>query len=224
MKSIRMKFSISLSMMLIIVCAGLGIIAYQSAVEALKGNSQLLLIKAATESSKVVGERINTRVTQMNTLANTGLIINPEVPIAEKLAYLKSEAEISGYLSFGIGDLDGNTVTMSGAKINLKERPYYQQVLKGSSYVSDPIISKEDNKTLLVNYAVPIYGKDKAVIGVLIGARNGNELSAISNDVQIGKTGKAFILNKTGVVVAHYDMEKSLRLRISSKHLPKSLG
>lgn len=208
MKSIRMKFSVLLSLMLIIVCVGLGMIARQSAVEALKGNSQLLLIKAVTESSKVVGERINTRLTEMNALANTQLIINPEIPITEKLAYLKGEAQRSGYLSFGIGDLNGDTVTLAGVKINLKERPYYQQVLKGTSYVSDPIISKEDNKTLLVNYAVPIYGKDKSVIGVLIGARNGDELSAISNDVQIGKTGKAFILNKSGTVVAHYDMEK----------------
>lgn len=211
MKSIRMKFSISLSLMLVIVCTGLGMIAYQSSVEALKANSQLLLVKAATESSKVVGERINTRMTEMNALANTGLVKSPDIPMEEKLAYLKGEAERSGYMSFGIGDLNGETVTLAGAKINLKERPYYQQVLKGSSYVSDPIISKEDNKTLLVNYAVPIYGKDKAVIGVLIGARNGDELSAISNDVQIGKTGKAFILNKSGVVVAHYDMEKVIQ-------------
>jgi methyl-accepting chemotaxis protein len=65
---------------------------------------------------------------------------------------------------------------MAFAHIVLKERPYYQEALKGNKVVTDPIISK-DNGTLIINMAVPIKDKGGKVIGVLIGNRDAAEIS-----------------------------------------------
>jgi methyl-accepting chemotaxis protein len=93
---------------------------------------------------------------------------------------------------------------MTLAHVVLKDRPYYQDALKGNRVVTDPIISKE-NGSLIINMAVPIKDKDGKVSGVIVGSRDATELSNIISDITAGKTGKSFIINNVGLTVAHYD-------------------
>lgn len=208
MRSIKMRYMVFLGSLMIAVCIGLGSATYVSSSNALKALSEEMLVKTVTESSKVVEERIRWRLAEIEAWANTDLVKDPSISMADKMVYLKKEVKRGGYLSVGLGDAAGNVMVGSGAIINLKERPYYQEVLTGKSVVTDPIISKEDNKTLLVNYAVPIKDDQGNVIGVIIGARNGDELSTLTNDIIVGETGAAFMVNKAGTVVAHKDLEK----------------
>lgn len=208
MRSIKAKYMVFLGTLMMVVCIGLGTATYINSSKALENLAEEMLIKTVQESSKVVEQRIQLRFTEINVWANTDLIKNPNIKPEEKMVYLKREVNRGGYLSVGLGDAQGNVMTMGGAIINLKERPYYQEVLKGNSVVTDPIISKEDNKTLIVNYAVPIKNESGDVVGVIIGARNGDELSTLTNDIVLGKTGAAFMVNKLGTVVAHTDIEK----------------
>lgn len=208
MKSIRSSFTFILSIILVIVCIGFGFIAYQSSVSALKSNTESILLGMVSESSKVVSSRIDTRQKEMNFIASSSLIQSTSASIAGKIAYLLKEADRGNYLSFAIGDMEGNVTTTSGAKINLMERAYYQEALSGKSVVTNPLISKEDNTTLQVNYATPIKNDKGDIIGVLIGARNGSEFNELTNDISVGKTGSSFIVNTEGVVIAHPDLEK----------------
>ena len=109
---------------------------------------------------------------------------------------------------------------MTLAHIVLKERPYYQEALKGNRVITDPIISK-DNGNLIINMAVPIKDKDGKVIGVLVGNRDAAEISAIISDITIGKTGKSFIINNLGVTVAHYNKDSVTKRKILLKKLKK---
>ncbi|ABR49873.1 methyl-accepting chemotaxis sensory transducer [Alkaliphilus metalliredigens QYMF] len=207
MTSIKTKLGIMLGGLLILVCIGLGWVAYFTSTNAVYTVAEELSTKTATESARVVEERINTRFSELLTIANTAEIADPNILPEEKMFYLEKEAKRGGYLSLGIGDTEGETLTMAGITINLKERDYYQQALGGKSVVTDPIISREDNTTLIVNYAVPIQEEGGNIIGVLIGARHGDELSAITNDIVLGDTGTAFMVNQVGTTVAHYAEE-----------------
>ncbi len=207
MTSIKTKLVLMFGVLLVVVCIGLGAISYNTSITALQTVVKELTTKTVVEAVRVVEARIDTRFSELLTIANTEKIIDPNISLEEKMQYLEKEAKRGGYLSLGIGDAEGNTFTMARVTINLKERPYYQDALQGKSVVTDPIISREDNKTLIVNYAVPIKGDDGKVVGVLIGARHGDELSAITNDIVLGTTGRAFMVNGTGTSVAHYNQD-----------------
>lgn len=206
-KSIKTKFVFILGVLVIVVCSGLGVVGYSNSVKALYTTAEELSTKTVAESARVVEARINTRFMELLAIANTEKIMDATISNEEKMEYLKKEAKRGGYLSFGLGNAEGETLTMAGAIINLKERPYYQEALQGKAVITDPIISREDNTTLLVNYAVPIHDKSGKVMGVLIGARYGDELSAITNDIVLGDTGKAFMINQLGTTVAHENQE-----------------
>lgn len=207
MKSIRTRYGIVLSLVVLIICLGVGLVAHRSSVAALRLNSEMLLVKTAASSADVVSERVNLRFTELEAFANTEIISSPQVSMADKQAYLAKQIKRSGYLSFGIGEMDGKALTYDNIPVDLSTRPYYQQALKGIPAISDPIISKSDGKTLIVSYAVPIFNSTGKQTGVLLGVRNGDELSALTDDILVGNTGRAFMINKDGVVVAHENPE-----------------
>lgn len=60
-------------------------------------------------------------------------------------------------------------------------------------------------------YAAPIE-RDRNVIGALIGRRDGNSLSIITDDTGFGDSGYGYIINKKVTVVAHPDREKVMNL------------
>ena len=58
-------------------------------------------------------------------------------------------------------------------------------------------------------YAAPIK-RDGEVVGALVGRRDGNALSAITDDANYGDTGYAYMINSKGVLVAHPDKDRVL--------------
>lgn len=133
MNSIRIRLATILTVILLVVCSALGFVAYQSSVQALEDTTEDILSKMVLESSKVVSERILSRMNEISVMANTELIQRTDASPEDKLAYLKGELQRGGYLSFGVGNAEGEVMTMAGAVINLKERPYYQEALQGES-------------------------------------------------------------------------------------------
>lgn len=204
MKSIKTKLSVYFGILIIFVCLALGAIAYYSANYALANNAREMLSNISVESARVVESRINDNCDILETISQRNDIRDPNVSLQEKTDILKAEAKRTGFTSLAFGDVNGDAYTKDLVHIILKDRAYYQEALKGNRVVTDPIISK-DNGNLVINMAVPIKDKDGKVIGVLIGNIDATELSDIISDITVGKTGKGFIINNTGLTIAHYD-------------------
>jgi methyl-accepting chemotaxis protein len=90
---------------------------------------------------------------------------------------------------------------------DLHDREYIIQALSGKQAISDVLINRVINRPVIM-YAVPITADDSInapVIGALIGRRDGDHLDAISTQVTYGKSGYAFLMSKTGTIIAHPD-------------------
>ena len=206
MKSIKMKLAVWFGVLIICVCLALGAIAYYTANYALSNNAKEMLSSTSLEAANIVESRLDGQYGILEAISQRNEIRDFSIPIQDKAELLKAEAKRTGFTSLGYGDVNGDAYTMTLAHIVLKERPYYQDALKGNRVITDPIVSKE-NGSLIVNMAVPIKDKYGKIIGVLVGSRDAAELSAIVSDITIGKSGKSFIVNNLGVSVAHYNKD-----------------
>lgn len=206
MKSIKTKLSVYFGILIVCVCLAFGAISYYTSNNALSNNAKEMLSNLSLEAARVVESRLNGNYDVLESISQRTEIRDPSVSLQDKAEILKSEAKRTGFTSLGFGDLNGDAYTMTLAHIVLKDRPYYQEALKGNRVVTDPIIGK-DNGNLIINMAVPIKDNDGKVIGVLVGNRDAAELSEIISDITAGKTGKSFIINNVGLTVAHYDKE-----------------
>jgi methyl-accepting chemotaxis protein len=119
---------------------------------------------------------------------------------------LKSDIERLGYLDFAVVTPDGTATYILGENTaDLSDRDYVKKALSGEANLSDVIISEVTGEAVLM-YAVPIKVEDK-VVGALLGQRDGNALSELTNTMGFGKNGYAYIMNTDGTTVAHPNRE-----------------
>ncbi len=105
---------------------------------------------------------------------------------------------------------DGNATTLTGADgmqlfrtdggklVDVHEREYFQQAMKGQPYMSDVIISASTGSRQ-VTFAAPVTDGSGNVYGIVQRNYNMNAL----HDFLAGESKDAFICDRTGLVAAH---------------------
>ncbi len=211
MKSIKLKFVLAVGILLMLVNLSFGISTLIASSNSLIGTVDTALPAVAQQGASVVEKALDEQWNALELLAAEDRIANPEISMSQKLQDLKSETKRSGSNSIAVVDADGNTLSADGKPLNIKERLYFQKAVKGERAVSDPVVDKTDNTRIIMIYAVPIKWKDN-IVGVILCSRDGASLSAITNSITYGNSGNAYMLNKDGTAVSHYDKTKVLTM------------
>ena len=209
MKSIKTKLMISMGLLFVAVCAALGLISYYISSKALTDNVNQVLPRIAQESAKTVQSRIESQLNALGAVASNTQISDMNNSWNNKKLILDAEVKRSGHMKMGIADKNGNIKYTNGETINIVTRDYFEKAISGIAFVSDPLLSKADNKMVIV-YAVPIKNGDE-IVGVLTATRDGNALSDMVKDITFGKTGQAFMINNQGTSIANNNKNMVLK-------------
>jgi methyl-accepting chemotaxis protein len=126
------------------------------------------------------------------------------------------------YLAFTIAP-DGTNVGRSDQESpkNYGDRVYVQQVVRGAEVGQQVVISRTNGQPALI-LSVPITAEQR-LAGVLAIGMTITDVSNSIASVQIGRTGRAFLLDSTGKVIAHQQKEFAEALKDMSSH-PAFLG
>jgi methyl-accepting chemotaxis protein len=205
MKSIKFKILISTGLLLVIICSLLGSFSYYRSSTILSNNINETLPQFAEQTASLVESRINVTLATLEEIANYTAIKDPDVSKEVKLSILSDSVKKHKYNTMFIADLLGNTYRTDGKTSNVADRDYFIKASKGVTNFSDPLISKTTGEVSIL-YATPIKFNDK-IIGVLCISTNGNMISSIVDDISYGASGKAFIINKDGVKIAHQNKD-----------------
>ncbi|RII33054.1 methyl-accepting chemotaxis protein [Clostridium chromiireducens] len=205
MKSIKTKMMISLGMLILIMCIGFGLDSYITSKKALVSNVNSTLPQIAIQTASSVEQKFMGDLMTLESLASREDIADPNNPYENKIKILKSEAKRLGYIKMGIADLKGDVLYSDEKTSNVNDREYFQKAKAGSKNISDPIISKTDG-SVVIAYAIPVKFND-SIVGVLVSTVSSDALSKFTNNVKFGETGNAFMVNKSGVVVAHTNVD-----------------
>ncbi|WP_028307681.1 methyl-accepting chemotaxis protein [Desulfitibacter alkalitolerans] len=203
-KSMAVRLAVWFSIILLLVCASLGFIAYKMSSDILIHNTEEVLPKYAGDAAEIIAERLNSHLSFLEAIANRR-IVTDDTPLEEKLDILHREANRAGYEVFGIIDKDGSNQRTDGGITDVSTRDYFIKAMQGIPNVSDVLISRATGEPIIV-FAVPIV-RNNQVEGVLIGIRDGNELSNITNRINFGHNGYAFMVNGDGSIIAHPNSE-----------------
>lgn len=91
--------------------------------------------------------------------------------------------------------------------IDISDRAYYKQVMKGQVAISDVLVSKDTGNALIV-IAYPVYGDNDKVIGTVFSAVGFESLLGYIKSVKIGETGYVYMIDNTGTFLYHPVAEK----------------
>lgn len=204
MRSIKTKLIIFFSILILISSMALGAISVQKASASLAGEAEKALFSMAVDSSELTASRIEIQKKTLEMIAGREDIQSMDWSIQQPA--LKMLLGSTGFMDMAVVQPDGTAQYSDGTTSQLGDREYIKKAFAGEVNVSDLLISRVTNSVVLM-YAAPIK-KDGKVVGALIGRRDGNALSAITNDRGYGSSGYAYMINSSGTVVAHPDKEK----------------
>ena len=178
-------------------------------------NSVEHLLDAVTDSvaNKIKGE-MDKQYRMLEALAMMDFIRREDTPLLAKCQQLTSVARVSTeYENLGFYDLDGNSYTAQGQKIQLK-RAYIDAAKRGERYVADTAINPVTN-VLFQIYSVPVYDYNHKPVGCLSANLLGDTLSKKIEQMSFGYSDSHIqVVNRqTGLTIAanHFEQVTSFQ-------------
>ena len=171
---------------------------YKTTISTLKDTmAEVVKIASGRIQAEIYGDK---RLIYM--LSQNPIISDISIPIEQRFAELKDEAEIQGFIQYGMTDKDGFT---SENGTDLSKSAYFQFCKTNKkSYVSDPIITGKDSAIIIL--AAPII-VDGSFEGVVFFCKDASSLSNVVAEIKVGEHGTATILNKNGDAIAYPDYQ-----------------
>ena len=125
-----------------------------------------------------------------------------------------------------LADMTGQIVSAANPdvidKLNIADWDSFKEAAKGNLSISDVMENKKTGAPFFV-MAVPVK-ENEAVIGVLSGIFDFNIYNAhLIDPIKVGEKGYAFMFDKNGLVIAHPDKSKVLKLDLSKLDFGKDM-
>ncbi|MDD3023878.1 MAG: cache domain-containing protein, partial [Syntrophomonadaceae bacterium] len=201
MKSIGSRLLLFFSITLLVICGGLGVIAYHYASEAMLSNIEESLLAQAAGGARVTERGIQAQLDVLNTIASRDVISSMNWETQK--SSLIPDGKRLNYKVFGVATPDGNLHLVDGSNTVISDREYFSRAMAGESQVAEPIVSRVDS-SIILPFAVPIKSQtDGTIIGALVAYQDVKILSDITNVIKCGETGYAFMVNSKGTMIAH---------------------
>ncbi len=197
---IRTKMFLGVTLLLLLVSVGMGMVSYHSAVRSLQVTVEESLPSIATEAGKFISSHLENRILAIEGVASRNVIRSMDWELQKPA--LEFERTRLGFMGMGIVSPDGATRYADGNTAELGDREYVKEAFRGNTNFSDIIISRVLNQPVLM-LATPIKGDDGAVKSVLIARLDGNFLSKFTDGIRYGKRGYSYIINNKGELIAH---------------------
>lgn len=159
----------------------------------------------ANQGAEIVETKINLSISFMRNLAEM-LEKTKDIQQKENFEYLQNvlEDENLDILRFGIALPNGEAITTAGKSLNVGEREYFRECMKGHEIITGSVKSKIIGEKIIF-LAVPIYGENDIVRGVLYGVIECDSFHVYDNIEMGGVKSDMYIIDGDGNYVTNYD-------------------
>ncbi len=201
---IGIKITICLTVLIMVSFGLLGFYINNQVNKALEENINLFSLSNTKNAADLVEKTLSVHISNIEAIAARQEVktMNWE----SMNTSLLSEVQRLGYLRLNLIDINGGALSTDGNTSNLSERDYFKKALAGNTNVSEPLLSKFDNKMVMV-LASPIKDSQGKVSGVLSATIDYNTLSDMVSGLKLGENGYTFIINQSGTTIAHPNPE-----------------
>jgi methyl-accepting chemotaxis protein len=203
LNSIKTKLLGGFIGLILISTISIAIIITGNASSLIRQSSKDSAIMLAEEGAKRVSTRIEGTLNVLEAMAFQEEIVGMDW--AEQQELLIAILPTTDYLELGVVYPDGTARYSDGTESQLGDRDYVMKAFEGEPNISDVLISRVTGEPVTMA-AVPIKDGDK-IVGVMIGRRDGNALSNITNDMAYSELGYSYMISQKGTVVAHRNKE-----------------
>lgn len=220
MQSLKAKIAKYFALFSFIITLIIGVYVLYYVKNTIISEAEFAIKRSAKDAAQIIAARNENQFIYLEGIAKANRFRFPQSISSEQLAKLEEEVlEYAYFTRVGIADLKGNLYmlqqnTSQVQVIDIKDRPYYNEALKGKRGFMNPTetVNPEYANQLVVAYAVPIY-EDGQITGALVATSYSYLLSTLLGNMGYGDLGYAYMLDHEGTTIAHPDPN-----RVKNKH------
>ncbi|MDL0421256.1 methyl-accepting chemotaxis protein [Caldibacillus thermoamylovorans] len=215
--NIRNKLIISFLCILLIPSIVIGLTSYISA----KDNTESRIMKMAKKDVSIVGNTISQfmkaqmeNIDYLSSEIIAGNIVNGEDAktreVLDNIQNAKEDVVEQTYVGNENGEfMNSPTSFKNPPDYDPRERPWYQQAMDQPDKViiTDPYISKSSNEVVITLAKATADGQGVVAVNLKL-----NSLTNIISSIKIGNHGYLFVLDKTGKVISHPNVDPGKEL------------
>lgn len=211
--SVKFRLMSTLLLITLLGLAAITALNYYTARGLLVAGIEQTALSEAKGQADAINKWLETRMAEVQVISRQPVI--QTMDWQQQAPLLKNEAKaLSAYFErFLIADPTGNAHVSNDTSILIGDRDYFQSCMKGTPFISDPVVSKSTGQ-LVSMVAAPIKNADGKVVGVLAGTMGTETLSKMVANIKIGETGYAYMAQNNGIVIAHPDKEAVMKLNV----------
>ncbi|MDD2510801.1 MAG: methyl-accepting chemotaxis protein [Syntrophomonas sp.] len=196
--SLRFKLLIGILLLCFLASIGQSLVSFWSGKNVLTTEITSKCQQIAESTSQVIDTYFAGKLEKLDTLSKISLIKNmQEEEIIPALKGIMTAEYDNIYVIWP----DGSTVTDKGERPQLADRDYFKLAIKGQANIGTPVFSKTTGN-MVAPIAMPIF-QGQQIVGVLGATLKIQELIDVVNQVKIGDTGYAYLIDREGIFVAH---------------------
>ncbi|SFB29318.1 methyl-accepting chemotaxis sensory transducer with Cache sensor [Clostridium frigidicarnis] len=201
-KSIKYQLLTFLLGLVFIICSCLSLFLYINSKKALEENAIHMLNEVSSQTASNIENTLKIQLTNIQTLANIPEIKDVNTPLEKQKEILIQNQELYNHVRIGIAHADDGIIHYNdGNEVDINDRDFFIEAMKGKTYVSKPFASKITGD-LCVAYSTPVKNAEGKVTHVLVSIRTGDDFSKITNSIKISNTGNAFLIDNEGTSIA----------------------
>ncbi len=196
MKKIQTKIMI----LVVMVALGVTVISSLQSIVVTRSATITAIEKNLMETTELAGMAaqnvISTYTYTVSEIASNPVLTDENTTARERQDFLQAKVD-AYYMRFGgMADSSGYDAFHD---VNVSGEPFFQEALKGKSYMSVPYIDGDD--MYLVVSAAVMEGEN--VCGVVYFRCDTTILQSLVEGIQVGEEGEAYILDKEGTTIAY---------------------
>ncbi|MBU5316954.1 methyl-accepting chemotaxis protein [Clostridium bornimense] len=158
------------------------------------------------ESANVLSSEFDTRKKQLIYISKLPEVTSMNWDIQKD--FLLTQAKKWNFRNIFVMSTDGHGYYPDTGKIvDQSKEDFFKNIVEKTTFITEPYINKSDD-TYISTIVVPINDSSEKIIGYLCGTINLDYINSIVQNIKLGESGYAFLINNSGQFVAHKDMNK----------------
>ncbi|MEG1971613.1 MAG: cache domain-containing protein, partial [Oscillospiraceae bacterium] len=206
MRSIKTKMMVVVCLIVAISLLAVGgtvsVLMYTSSISSLEKT----MSETAVVAADLVCEYLETYKTVANEAGLVARLSNSEISRADKKGIIDAKVAQYGFLAGDITDASGRGAF---SDINVSDQDYFKTAMQGTACISNVLLSKSLNQYVVI-VAAPLWDLGKIntkVVGIVYFNVDVKGLSNITNQIKVGNTGSAYMLDKDNYTIAHSNLK-----------------
>lgn len=221
-KSIGTALLLTVTLIIVLLSGTVSLTAYIISKNSLIDTSKELLLNKAHDSGLIVDERIKNYLISINSLGTLDLLSNVNNSWEEKLDYIQTEKKRLNLSNIGIASIDGSLRLDNNKVVDISNLWFFKQASLGIPSFSAPFY-REESGQVDIAMAAPLK-HDRKVIGVLVAYKGAEEFYGIAQDIHVGETGYAYIIDENIDVISHPTLNLSKDNEATKTNLRDLIG